>query len=138
MVDSIQSLIEVRPVLDEMLQGQAIALTDEEWEILIELTTILEPCKVVVEALCREDADLLSAEISLKWLFTTLENIGNPLALELSEEFKVEIEKRWPTDTPGLLKYLNDPDKIKPPQPQQLGRNRTKRQKISDNFKGSI
>ena len=93
MVDSIQSLIEVRPVLDEMLQGQAIALTDEEWEILIELTTILEPCKVVVEALCREDADLLSAEISLKWLFTTLENIGNPLALELSEEFKVEIEK---------------------------------------------
>ena len=130
MVDSIQSLIEVRPVLDEMLQGQAIALTDEEWEILIELTTILEPCKVVVEALCREDADLLSAEISLKWLFTTLENIGNPLALELSEEFKV--------DTAGLLKYLNDPDKIKPPQPQQLGRNRTKRQKISDNFKGSI
>ena len=104
MVDSIQSLIEVRPVLDEMLQGQAIALTDEEWEILIELTTILEPCKVVVEALCREDADLLSAEISLKWLFTTLENIGNPLALELSEEFKVEIEKRWPTDTAGLLK----------------------------------
>ena len=53
MVDSIQSLIEVRPVLDEILQGQPIALTDEEWEILIELTTILGPCKVVVEALCR-------------------------------------------------------------------------------------
>ena len=66
-VDSIQSLIDVRPVVEEVLKYQTLALTESEWDKMNEMVKILAPCKIVVEMLCREDADLLTAEQRKTW-----------------------------------------------------------------------
>ena len=67
---SIQSGLDIKPVLKQFLQYHPLlALSDSEWEIMEELAQLLEPCKVTVEALCRENTDLLEAEVVLKKLF---------------------------------------------------------------------
>ena len=131
MVDSIQSGIDIKPVLKQFLQYDALSMSDSEWEVMEEIAHVLGPCKVTVEALCREDADLLTAEVVLKKLFKTLRSFDTVLANELCDALVVEIEKRWLPDVAGLLKYLNNPDKL-----TQLEGNR-KRRKISDAFSGN-
>ena len=63
MLDSIQSGLDIKPALKQFLQYHPLSLTDLEWEKLEELATVLGPCKATFEALCREDADLLSKQI---------------------------------------------------------------------------
>ena len=130
MLDSIQSGLDIKPALQQFLQYHPLSLTDLEWEKLEELATVLGPCKATVEALCREDADLLSAEVILKKLFKTLRSFESVLADELCDTLVKEIKKRWLTDVAGLLKYLNNPDKLT----QQEGNRR--RRNYSDAFPG--
>ena len=130
MLDSIQSGLDVKPVLKKFLQYHPLALTEEEWEKMETLAQVLGPCKATVEALCREDADLLTAEVALKKLFKTLRSFEIPLANELCDALVIEIKKRWLPNIAGLLKYLNNPDKLT----EQEGKRR--RPKISDAFPG--
>ena len=129
MLASIQSGIDVKPVIKKFLQHHPLSLSDEEWEIMEEIASVLGPCKDTMEALCREDADLLSAEVSLKKLFKTLRSFETTLADELCNALVIEIEKRWLTDVAGLLKYLNNPDK--------LTQENKKKRKLSAAFKGN-
>ena len=119
MVDMIKSLLEIKPVLQKILKHQTIELSETDWKNMAELERILDPVKKVVEVICREDADLLIAEVYFKKLFKTLESIGTPLALEFLKNLKDEIKKRWHSDVAGLLKYLNNPQKNKPMVPER-------------------
>ena len=112
LLDSIQRGIDVRPVLQKFLEFHELRMNDSEWEMMEEIAQLLRPCKVTVEALCREDADLLTAEVALKKLFKTLRSFETVLADELCDALVVEIKKRWLTNEAGLLKYLNNPDKL--------------------------
>ena len=132
LVDSIQSGIDIKPVLKQFLQYDALSMSDSEWEVMEEIAHVLGPCKVTVEALCREDADLLTAEVVLKKLFKTLRSFETVIANELCDALVIEIKKRWLPNVAGLLKYLNNPDKL-----TEQETNRKKR-KISDAFPGKL
>ena len=114
MVESLQSGIKIREFLQKFLRNSPLDLTDSEWDKMEEMAQILDPVKTVVEMICREDADLLMAEVAIKKLFKMLKDIGTDLAEQLLTHLKTEIGKRWQTDVAGLLKYLNDPVKNKP------------------------
>ena len=112
MLESLQSIIDIKPVLKEFLQHTNLALSEDEWKQIEEATQILTPCKHVVNAICREDADLMLAEIAFKKLFKTLEEYEYPLAKELLLHLKTEIRKRWHPNVAGLLKYLYNPSNL--------------------------
>ena len=124
LVDSIQSGIDIKPVLKQFLQYDALSMSDSEWEVMEEIAHVLGPCKVTV--------DLLTAEVVLKKLFKTLRSFETVIANELCDALVIEIKKRWLPNVAGLLKYLNNPDKL-----TEQETNRKKR-KISDAFPGKL
>ena len=112
MVDSIKSILDIKPVLKDFLKYNTLEFNEEEWDLLDELYGVLSPVKDVVNIICREDADLLEAEVVIKELFNHLESLGTNLSQKLLEALKVEIKKRWHADYCSLLKYLNDPSEL--------------------------
>ena len=83
-------------------------LKENDWDVLQELYDVLMPVKAVVDVICRDDADLLQAEVVFTELFSVLESNGSPLSQKLLDALITEIQKRWLPDHVGLLKYLND------------------------------
>jgi hypothetical protein len=68
--------------------GSGISYDEEELNMIHNLVTTLEPEKFAVEALCRRDATLLSADTTISFM---INNSGNSdLAIQLKDRFHVE------------------------------------------------
>lgn len=83
-----------------------IVFSTEEMEIIQSVIQILLPVKLAVEALCTQDANLLTANTTLTFL---LANIGSGTVLH--EKMKSALKKRISqrlTDMSNLLQYLHN------------------------------
>jgi hypothetical protein len=64
--------------------GSSISFDEEELNMIHHLMTTLEPVKSAVEALCRRDATLLSADTTISFM---INNLGNSdLAVQFTEK----------------------------------------------------
>ncbi len=81
-----------------------------EWRLLQDLKDTLEPIKLGIEALSKDDATLLSAEGIFRFIFQKLEENPSDLAGELLRGVKEVTRKRKVTKAASLLKYLNNPN----------------------------
>lgn len=90
--------------------GSDTKFTDLEWSKLKDLIDSLQPFKLAVEALCRRDSTLLTAETTLKFIFEKLLTQDTVLSAELSEALRVKIKERRTVVT-GILIYLQNPKK---------------------------
>ncbi len=88
-----------------------LTFSDEDSEQISQLVSGLQPVKVTVEALCRSDANLLTAEVALKFLMTTLngQKEQSPLAGQLVEALCRRVGERRLSNLSGVLQYLHDP-----------------------------
>lgn len=73
------------------------------------LLNAMQPIKLAVERLSREDATLLSAEIILDFMFNKLSEIKSEVSDKLFENLKFRIEERMNMNVMSLLKSLKDP-----------------------------
>lgn len=83
-----------------------ITFSDEEMETIKTLIEILLPVKLAVEALCREDATLLTANTTLEFL---LANIGS--GTEIHDKMKAALKRRISerlTNLSNVLQYLHN------------------------------
>lgn len=82
-----------------------IVILDAEILSIKNIISALLPVKLTVEALCREDANLLSADAALSFM---LENFGSDeLSLKLKNELEDRISRRR-TNVSGTLQYLHN------------------------------
>ncbi|GBN85181.1 hypothetical protein AVEN_93741-1 [Araneus ventricosus] len=88
--------------------GSDTKFSDLEWTKIKDLIDSLQPFKLAVEALCRRDSTLLTAETTLKFMLEKLLNQDTVLSAELSEALRVRIEERRTVLT-GILIYLQNP-----------------------------
>nr|CAI5817489.1 unnamed protein product [Callosobruchus analis] len=65
--------------------------------------------KLAVEALCQRDANLITADITLKFLLEQLNSLDNALSKDMSEALKIRILQRRNPDLSGTLRYLHNP-----------------------------
>lgn len=88
-----------------------LTFSANEFQQISQLVSGLEPVKVTVEALCRADANLLTAEIALKFLMDTLhaQETSSPLAKELVAALRHRILQRRCPHLSGVLAYLHNP-----------------------------
>ncbi|GBM12584.1 hypothetical protein AVEN_146768-1 [Araneus ventricosus] len=90
--------------------GSGTTFTDLEWLKIKDLIESLQPFKLSVEALCRRDSTLLTAETTLKFILEKLVTQVTMLSAELSETLSVRIKERC-TVVKGILIYLQNPKK---------------------------
>ncbi|GBL92485.1 hypothetical protein AVEN_174752-1 [Araneus ventricosus] len=90
--------------------GSDTKFSDLEWSKIKDLIDSLQPCKLAVEALCRRDSTLLTAETTLKFILEKLLTQDTVLSAELSETLCVRIKELRSIVT-GILIYLQNPKK---------------------------
>lgn len=85
-----------------------LSFNEEEMDLIKNLLSTLEPVKLAVEALCRRDSTLLTADATISFLINNLGN--NHLALHLKEAIIRRINERR-TNLSNLLQYLQKGNK---------------------------
>ncbi|GBN89297.1 hypothetical protein AVEN_233508-1 [Araneus ventricosus] len=115
--DSLLAMIErfhkLKVCIDKALIdiGSDTKFSDLEWSKIKDLIDSLQPFKLAVEALCRRDSTLVTAETTLKFILEKLLTQDTVLSAELSEALRVRIKERRTVVT-GILIYLQNPKKI--------------------------
>ncbi|GBP65545.1 hypothetical protein EVAR_87521_1 [Eumeta japonica] len=74
--------------------GFEIKFSGNEWSILNELIVSLQPLKLAVEALCRRESTLITANTTLKFVLDKLYSQGTTLSAELAEALRTRIAER--------------------------------------------
>ena len=83
-----------------------------EFLFLNELKCALEPMKLAVEALCRKDATLLTAEGIFQFFFLELKKTKSSLAKDLLCALKNRLQQRRQHDVVNLMRYLQNPNSL--------------------------
>lgn len=80
----------------------------KDWELarISDIVDALKPIEATIEALCRRDANLLTADTALNFMIQKLDMQQSGLALELGVALRTRIEERR-TELSGLFKYLH-------------------------------
>lgn len=86
-----------------------VLLEESDFDLINEIIKVLAPVKLTVEALCRSDANLCTADAALKFLFKQLNGNHSILASKLKEHLQERIKERRQNDLTGVLCYLQNP-----------------------------
>lgn len=110
--NSLFSMLERFYMLKSCIQKSIIDLkldsfSDEEFEAISVAISALHPVKLAVEALCRKDSNLISADTTFKFLFDELGKINSTLSNELLIALKERIYERR-TELSGVIHYLHN------------------------------
>lgn len=92
-----KALIDIREV---------VYFTDDEFNQMNELIRVLQPVKLVVEALCKRDATLISCDIVLQFVMTRIKEGDSDIATKVYESIKKRILERR-TYLSEVISYLN-------------------------------
>ena len=84
---------------------------DEYTKTLKEFSLVLEPFMLAVEELGKENADLITAEGTLFYVFRKLKEMETQISQELFERLKTQIEERRQQEIITLLLF-NLPKKL--------------------------
>lgn len=87
-------------------------ISETEFLFLDRLKCALEPVKLAVEALCRQDATLLSAEGIFRFLIVEIQKRRSTLANDLLCAIKNRIQQRRQHDLVNLMRYLQNPNTL--------------------------
>jgi hypothetical protein len=85
------------------------SFSDADWKASSEIVSALEPLKLAVDTLCRQDANLLTADTALSFAVNSLSSQTTELAEKLLEALCRRIAQRRKGDLLGILSYLHNP-----------------------------
>lgn len=95
----------VNSALEEL--GATEKFSDENTNVLVEVDHVLEPIMLAIMELSKENANLITAEGTRLSVFQKLKKVNNPLAIELFETLKMEIDGRKNKGLISLLLFLH-------------------------------
>lgn len=96
----------IKKALVDIVDDDDLDIEEHELRIVSEMVEALKPVKAAVEALCRRDANLLTADAILSFTMNELQNQNTGLSMALYNALEERILERR-TDLSGVLKYLH-------------------------------
>lgn len=84
-----------------------IIFEENDFNIIADIVDVLTPVKLTVEALCRRDANLCTADAVLKLLMTEMSKKQSSLAQHMFQTLKSRISQRRKEELSGVLQYLH-------------------------------
>lgn len=106
----IQNFLKLKNSVQKALidYNNEIRFTDEEIQLLENLSSSLCIIKATVEAICEQKADLLTAEAALQFMIEKLDQENSCVSDELMVSLKKRISERRIPILSGTLKYLHN------------------------------
>lgn len=86
-----------------------ILFTEDDWTLMEQLYEILDIIRIVLEALCRRDATLLTADVAVTFGLKKLSAVSTNIGKKMFTCLKKRCSKRRLIET-SVLKYLQCPD----------------------------
>lgn len=86
--------------------GKGLDIDEEELNVASEIVVALKPVRAAVEALCRRDSNILTADAILSFTMNQLQQQNTKLSMELFNSLQIRILERR-TNLSGVLKYLH-------------------------------
>ncbi|XP_060801934.1 uncharacterized protein LOC132903887 [Amyelois transitella] len=87
-----------------------IKFSDNEWFKINDLIASLQPFKLGVEALCRRESTLITADTTFQFILDKLQQKNTVLSNQLTQSLHERIKERR-TNLTGVLIYLQNPKK---------------------------
>ena len=111
LLDMLERIIKIKlPVQKALLDlGVQIDLSDLEFTQIEFLTKTLSPIKIAVEALCRRDSNLITAEATIKFLLDELNISPSYYSTRVLEAIDQRIIQERYTDASVIIQYLHNP-----------------------------
>ena len=107
--DMLKRFVQLRiPIQKAMIDiGEPDCVSDADFTTIKEIVGTLEPVKLAVEALCRRDTTLLSADAALKFCIVNLEKQRSELAKVMASSLRNRVKER--RSLAGYLLFLHNP-----------------------------
>lgn len=83
--------------------------SETEMKLLQQIITALQPVKIASETLGLKQANLLTADVTLRFMLDELSKQNSPISEDLLEELKFRIRERR-NEVTDVLQYLHDPE----------------------------
>ena len=111
LLDMLERIIKIKlPVQKALLDlGVQIHLSDLEFFQIESITEALSPMKIAIKALCRRDANLITAEATIKFLFDELKKSPSYYNTRILEAIDQRIVQERYTDASVIIQYLHNP-----------------------------
>lgn len=111
LVDMLQRFVKIRTSIQKALIDikMPMQLTDEEFTMIEDLVKTLEPVKLAVEALCRRDTNLITAEAALLFCIRQLSKQSSAIAKAMALALEDRVKERRALHA-GVLHYLHNPN----------------------------
>lgn len=100
-----KALLDLKPSITPR-KYSGLSLKDEELQTVSEISDALLPLQVAVEALCRRDANLITADTVLLFSLQKLEELDSEFSLKLHDALSKRIGERR-SDLSGILQHLH-------------------------------
>ena len=110
LVDMLARFLHLRgPVQKALIDlGQSAEVSDADFAVITEIVACLEPLKVAVNALCRRETNLISAQAALQFCIIQLQKQNSELARTLAEVLEGRVKERYGLHA-SVLQYLHTP-----------------------------
>ena len=83
-------------------------LSDADFTVISEIVSCLQPLKFALNALCRYDTNLISAQSALQFCIVQLDKQSSELSKTLADVLVTRIRERYGTHS-AILQYLHSP-----------------------------
>ena len=87
-------------------EGESLALSNNEVKTVSANINALVQVKATVEALCRRDANLFTADIAITFMLKKLKDANNVISQKLHSSLVLRMQQRR-TDVSRILQYLH-------------------------------
>ena len=111
LVNMLNRLLQIKvPTQKALLDiDQGIYFTDEEFTLISSIVEALNPIKLAVEALCRRDTNLITAEATIKFLLDDIHKSKSHFHKQILESINQRIVQESYMDASVILQYLHNP-----------------------------
>lgn len=96
-----------KTLIDIKNTDKSLDLSHDDIQMLFDIITALVPIKTTVEALCRRDSNLFTADIAINFMLKKLKDANSAISKKLYAALILRMEERR-TDLSGLLQYLHN------------------------------
>ena len=108
----IQQFLKIKDSIVKVLLdiSPLLICSDDEFDVLSDIVAALEPVKLAAEALCRQNATLLTAEGIFKFLVNNLKQKNSHLCTSMKDAILKRFAERRQNNLVSLFKYLSNPE----------------------------
>ena len=112
LINMLERIIRIKLPIQKALLDlgvEDINIVDQEFEVISSIVEALKPIRIALDALCRRDANLITAEATVKFVLDEIHKSQSYYNIRIQEAINQRIVQERYTETSIITQYLHNP-----------------------------